>query len=135
MENKNITYIAGGLVVGVLLTLVISMAVEGRQEGRHGKNGDMMHKMSDGTKMENSKMSMDSMMDDMMMNLDGKIGDAFDKAFLSEMIIHHQGAVVMADAALKASKRPEIIKLSKEIISAQNKEVQMMKAWQIAWFK
>ena len=77
----------------------------------------------------------DEAMDDMMMNLDGKIGDAFDKAFLSEMIIHHQGAVVMADAALKASKRPEIIKLSKEIISAQNKEVQMMKAWQIAWFK
>jgi uncharacterized protein (DUF305 family) len=36
----------------------------------------------------------------MMSELNSKTGDDFDKAFLSEMIVHHQGAVQMAQAAL-----------------------------------
>jgi len=94
-----------------------------------------MHQMSDGSMMGgNSTMDMDQMMDSMMAGLEGKTGDAFDKEFLSEMIVHHQGAVVMAQAVLKNSKRPELIKLANEIISAQNTEINMMKSWQNSWF-
>jgi uncharacterized protein (DUF305 family) len=71
----------------------------------------------------------------MMANLKGKTGDEFDKAFLSEMVVHHQGAVEMAKAVLATSKRPELIKLANDIISAQNKEIEMMQGWQKAWFK
>jgi uncharacterized protein (DUF305 family) len=78
---------------------------------------------------------MDGMMMDMMSGLSGKTGDSFDQAFLSEMIVHHQGAVEMAQSVLKNSKRPELIKLANDIISAQNKEIDMMKGWQGVWFK
>lgn len=91
------------------------------------------HMMPDGTMMGGS-MTMDSMMQDMMSNLQGKVGAEFDKAFLTEMIMHHEGAVVMAQAALTSSKRPELIELAKNIISAQTTEIKMMKDWQKAWF-
>ena len=94
------------------------------------------HKMSDGTMMNNSgMMDMDSMMKGMSASLEGKSGDEFDKTFLSEMIVHHEGAVVMAKQVLSTSKRPELIKLANDIISAQTKEIDMMKVWQSSWFK
>lgn len=70
----------------------------------------------------------------MMAGLNGKTGDDFDKAFLREMIVHHEGAVVMAQAVLKNSKRPELIKLANDIIAAQTGEIIMMKNWQQVWF-
>ena len=79
-------------------------------------------------------MGMDQMMDGMMAELEGKTGDAFDKAFLSEMIVHHEGAVVMAKSVLKNSKRPELIKLANDIITAQTGEIGMMTNWQKTWF-
>lgn len=69
------------------------------------------------------------------MSLEGKTGDAFDQAFLKEMIVHHEGAVVMAQQVLATSKRPELIKLANDIISAQTKEIAQMKEWQKAWFR
>ncbi len=85
---------------------------------------DMMHQ----------GMSMDQMMDAMSASLAGKTGDAFDKAFLEEMIPHHQGAIVMARLVLATSKRPELITLANEIIAAQQKEIDMMQQWQSEWF-
>jgi uncharacterized protein (DUF305 family) len=94
-----------------------------------------MHRMPDGSMMNNDGSNMQAMMHDMNAALAGKSGDDFNKAFLSEMIIHHEGAVEMAQAVLKSSKRPELIKLANDIISAQNKEIDMMKGWQTEWFK
>jgi hypothetical protein len=98
------------------------------------------HRMPDGSMMNNmmsddDEMDMGEMMDDMMGGLAGKTGDDFDKAFLSEMIVHHQGAVKMAEAVLTSSTRPELLKLANDIISAQNTESQMMSTWQNTWFK
>ena len=70
----------------------------------------------------------------MMMGLEGKTGDALDLAFLDEMVIHHDGAVEMAQALLKGTKRPELIKLGNDIITAQTQEIQMMRNWRKAWF-
>jgi len=94
-----------------------------------------MHMMPDGTMMHDESMSMDAMMHDMMSELEGKKGDEFDQAFLSEMIVHHEGAVVMAQAVLQNSKRPELIKLANDIIKAQTSEIEMMKGWLTSWFK
>ena len=68
------------------------------------------------------------------MGLEGKTGDELDKAFLAEMIVHHEGAVQMAQTLLKGTKRPELIKLGNDIITAQTGEIQMMKQWQRDWF-
>lgn len=57
----------------------------------------------------------------------------FDKAFLSMMIPHHAGAIVMANQVLN-SKRPEIRKLGEQIIAAQAKEIGQMQNWRVAWY-
>jgi uncharacterized protein (DUF305 family) len=74
-------------------------------------------------------------MDDMMVGLKGKTGDAFDKAFLDEMIVHHEGAVEMANQVLEVTKREELRNLAFQIIAAQTTEIEQMNAWRAAWFK
>lgn len=65
--------------------------------------------------------------------LAGKAGEAFDKAFLSEMIAHHQGAIEMARMALKDAEHPEIKRLARNIVSAQTTEIGEMQNWQKNW--
>jgi uncharacterized protein (DUF305 family) len=75
-------------------------------------------------------------MQDMMMKGDLGAADAqFNLRFINAMIPHHEGAVTMAQDALKKTKRPEIKKLSQEIITSQQKEIDQMKQWKKAWYK
>ena len=73
-------------------------------------------------------------MSGMMSGLEGKKGDAFDKAFLDEMIVHHEGAIQMAEVLLTQTTRPELIELGNNIITAQTGEIEMMKQWSKEWF-
>lgn len=94
------------------------------------------HMISDGSMMSsNSDTSMSNMMHDMNSSLKGKTGDDFDRTFLKEMVIHHEGAVDMAKQVLLISKRPELLQLANDIIYAQTSEIQMMKNWEKVWFK
>ena len=75
-------------------------------------------------------------MQNMMMTMDlGAADDQFDLRFINAMIPHHEGALVMAEDALKKSKRPEMKKLSEEILTSQKQEIQQMKEWRKAWYK
>lgn len=65
--------------------------------------------------------------------LKDKSGDEFDKEFLSQMILHHEGAVKMAQLSAQNAKHDEIKQLSLDIISAQEKEILEMKQWQADW--
>lgn len=58
----------------------------------------------------------------------------FDKEFIEQMIPHHQMAVMMASMVQRASTRPEIIQLAKDIISAQTKEINDMRSWYQLWY-
>ncbi len=57
----------------------------------------------------------------------------FDKAFLEEMIPHHQMAVMMANMLKTSTNRPEMQKLADNIIAAQTKEINDMRSWQQQW--
>lgn len=133
MKNINLLYGVIGLALGIAITSLVCW-------NNHHKDTPMqasmvgMHQMADGSMMSNGGTDMSSMMNDMTAGLQGKTGDAFDKEFLAEMIVHHEGAVAMAKQVLATSKRPELIKLANDIISAQTSEITMMKAWQKAWF-
>ena len=83
---------------------------------------------------DHGQMTMEESMGSMTAGLTGKTGDAFDQAFLQQMIVHHEGAVAMADQVLATSKRPELRKLAEDIIAAQTKEINMMKEWEKSWF-
>ncbi len=113
MNNNKALHVLGSILVGLLFGYII---------WGNGSNS-------------NQAMDMDHTMAGMTSSLTGKMGDEFDKEFLSEMIVHHQGAVEMAQMVLNTSKRPELIKLANDIITAQNGEIRMMQDWQKSWFK
>lgn len=69
----------------------------------------------------------------MNMNLGSK-GETFDLRFIDGMIPHHEGAVVMAQAALQKSNRSEIKQLAQAIIDAQEQEISELKSWRQAWY-
>jgi uncharacterized protein (DUF305 family) len=133
MNTNTKTFVIAGLLVVIALVAGILIG----KGTSHKVATPAMHQMPNGEMMMNdgSSNDMHSMMDSMSMSLEGKTGDAFDQAFLKEMIVHHEGAVVMAQQVLATSKRPELIKLANDIISAQTKEIAQMKEWQKAWFR
>ncbi len=68
-------------------------------------------------------------------NMDIGPADAnYDLRFIDSMIPHHQGALVMAQEAWQKSKRPELIKLAKGIVTEQKKEIAQMQQWRKQWY-
>jgi len=122
--DKN-TVIIGvlGFILGILLMLVVN---SNRPMGEHMEAEENKEMISNNSMMHGA-------MGMMMNSLDGKTGEEFDKAFLSEMIVHHQGAVDMAEAAATSASHQEIKDMSQAIIDAQTKEIDQMKQWQKEW--
>lgn len=83
--------------------------------------------------IDHGAMGMMDSMASMTSELEGKTGDEFNKAFIEQMIIHHQSAIDMAAPGEMNAQRQEIKDLSKEIISAQTKEIKQMRQWQQEW--
>lgn len=108
-----------GWIAGVLIALVAGFM------GGYALRGNQVTEATPG---------MDHAMGGMISGLSGKTGDAFDKAFLAEMITHHEGAVVMAEAALKDAKHEEIRTMAGAIISAQTAEIKQMQDWLKEWY-
>lgn len=75
----------------------------------------------------------DTSMSGMVERLKDRSGDEFDKTFIAEMIMHHQGAIDMAEMADNQAKHDEVKELARAIRSAQEKEIHDMKQWQIQW--
>ncbi|MEB3222891.1 MAG: DUF305 domain-containing protein [Candidatus Sericytochromatia bacterium] len=60
-------------------------------------------------------------------------GAAYDAAWCTAMVVHHEGALTMSADALKAATRPEVRELAQRIIAAQEREIGQLKAWAQAW--
>jgi uncharacterized protein (DUF305 family) len=60
-------------------------------------------------------------------------GQPYNAVFIDSMIVHHEGAIIMANQALEQAERPEILALANEIINAQEAEIGQMKAWRTEW--
>jgi uncharacterized protein (DUF305 family) len=61
-------------------------------------------------------------------------GQPYDAAFIDSMIVHHEGAIVMANQALEQAERPELRELATAIVDAQAAEIAQMREWRGAWF-
>ena len=117
------------IVIGLVALIVGSIGGYTLNE-----NKTPSHMMSDGNNMGGFSHGMQGEMDAMMSALEGKTGDEFDTIFLSEMIMHHEGAVEMAEAALESARHEEIKTMANAIISAQTTEIKQMQDWQKAWY-
>lgn len=58
----------------------------------------------------------------------------YDLRFIDGMIPHHEGAVIMAEDVLAKSQRTKLLELAREIINAQEKEIEQMKQWRQNWY-
>jgi uncharacterized protein (DUF305 family) len=106
-NTKNLLILILGIIIGVLFTY------------NHKPEDTMSHDMS-----------MTGTMNSMTANLENKYGRDLEKAFLTEMIPHHEGAVAMAQMIIKnPSADPEILKFAFDIINTQSKEIEMMRVW------
>lgn len=57
-----------------------------------------------------------------------------DLHFIDAMIVHHQSAVAMAEAVKDTAEHQEIRDVAAEIIAAQEREIEQMRAWRDEWF-
>lgn len=87
-----------------------------------------------GTNQSPTPQDMNTVMHGMTTGLEGRVGDDFDKAFIAEMILHHEGAVEMARSALSQARHEEIKNMANEIIAAQTREIEQMREWQRTWY-
>ena len=137
MEMKNNIWGVGGgmLEVGVVAGGLLTMCI-GKGNWEKGQMWGMDKKEwrgGEGVRMGEGS-DMHGAMNGMMSNLEGKTGEEFEKAFLEEMIVHHEGAVKMAEGLITQTRRPELITLGREIITAQMREIEQMRQWKNEWF-
>lgn len=144
--NQNQTIIIGllsliaGLVIGYMLggngimngwqTSSYDFMHEEMEEHMNGEAGDHMY----GDEIIDNDGAMIHAMDEMMLGFRGKTGEEYEEAFLRGMIVHHLGAVRMAEELLEETERPELVDFAQEIIEVQSKEVAVMKGWLSDWF-
>jgi len=61
-------------------------------------------------------------------------GAPFDAMFIDSMIMHHEGAIAMAQQALTEASRPELKTMAQNIIRAQQSEIAQMRGWRESWY-
>jgi uncharacterized protein (DUF305 family) len=105
---------AQGPEIAQLREILSRWSVEEDEHHMHKHGGDA------------NKMGM--LTDDQLQDLASLSGEAFDRRFAESMIMHHEGAVAMAETVLANGADDEVRVLAKAIIAAQQAEIAEMKA-------
>jgi uncharacterized protein (DUF305 family) len=130
MENKGINQSILYGVIGLLLGVVLA----GYAANTNNESMMQMMGMNKAHKLMEEGKGMDMSMSAMSDSLKEKSGDDFDKAFITQMITHHQGAILMAGEAKQKAKHAEIKTMADAIIAAQSSEITQMKGWYKSWY-
>ncbi len=135
--DKQPLYLILGVLAGVILGIFVARYAVNTQNYR------MMNMMGMGGMMQGSRslmmgeqgmQGMGMSMNQMSSTLATLRGEDFDRMFITLMIDHHQGAIDMAELVLSNSQKDELKELANDIISAQTKEIEMMKGWLDSWY-
>ncbi|MFM2339644.1 MAG: hypothetical protein RLZZ360_280 [Candidatus Parcubacteria bacterium] len=142
MKNNTILIALGALVLGGLGGYGLASGHGDWSRGGY-KDRDRddatpmgMHRMPDGSMMGNTTNTPNNTGMGMMGGMGmGMMMVSSEKEFLTEMIPHHEEAVVTAKEVLtRGATTPEIKTLAEGIITAQEKEIASMKTWYAAWY-
>jgi len=100
-------------------------SVGGGEQGKTEKTDGMMAGM-DHDQMGHGEMGMGSKSMARQMVMEN--GEYSDRRFIDAMVPHHQGAIAMAQVALKNAEHEEIKELSRKIVSTQQTEIEELKS-------
>jgi len=94
-------------------------------------NANSMMNMN-GNTMMNGNSNMSGMSD--MKSSPNAASQPYDLQFIDTMTHHHQGAIEMAEMAVKKTQNQELKAFGQKIISDQKKEIAQMKDWREKWY-
>jgi uncharacterized protein (DUF305 family) len=69
-----------------------------------------------------------------MEELEDATGAEFEIRFLALMSVHHTQAVERSEVALDRARHPQVRKLARAIIKAQNSEIEQFRNWLVEWY-
>ena len=119
--------IIGAVVVSGALGFGLCTAISASSEP---KSDSISHE----TTTMNQEVSMEEQVKELSGELDDKTRNTLDRAFVENMIVHHEGAIEMAKKVVDQTKRPEVKALAEEIIATQGAEVETMNGWLKKWY-
>ena len=64
-----------------------------------------------------------------------KNASSFDKAFIEQMIAHHQMAVAMSEMIVRHTERKDLKAFGNSVIEEQSREIEQMREWYRAWYQ
>lgn len=115
MVNKSLVFAVIGFMLGGLVVSTAAVTFEKDDKSSNSVQMTDGHTQTMANKLKNLQ------------------GDDFDKAFIEEMIVHHQAAIDMAKLTETNAKHEELKSLGRNIMSAQSMEIDMMQTWQGDW--
>jgi uncharacterized protein (DUF305 family) len=132
----------------LVITLVFTLLVWGAACSQSGGNTAMNHGGMNHNSMNSGSMNMNGMNHNSMpMNSNedmskmegmksdpGATSQPYDLQFIDTMTSHHQGAIDMAEMALKKSENADLKKFAQKIIDDQQREIAQMKQWRDRWY-
>jgi uncharacterized protein (DUF305 family) len=65
----------------------------------------------------------------------GKADKYVDLRYINAMIAHHRGAMILAEQAKEKSKRPEIKKLTEDMLASEPKAIAELYQWKKEWYR
>jgi uncharacterized protein (DUF305 family) len=116
---------AGQLALLLAVAFLLA-ACGGAGSGQQGNESGGGHGQMDHGQMGHGSMGMGS--NGMAKQMVMENGEYSDRAFIDAMVPHHQGAIAMAEVALKNAEHEEIKELSRNIVSTQQSEIEELKS-------
>ena len=113
-----------GIVISLVLSAALAVLGAACSQTANSNANVAMNRKAMPSNMSNMPMNDNANMSGMdMKSSPNAASQPYDLQFIDTMTMHHQGAVKMAEAALKKTSNDELKKFAQKIIEDQNKEI------------